>query len=60
VVIFDRSRKLRSLPGTIQVLLDGPAVGVYSICLDAEERMLPAECQAIAVPGPDGAGRGPG
>jgi DNA segregation ATPase FtsK/SpoIIIE, S-DNA-T family len=45
VVIFDGSRKLRSLPGAIQVLRDGPAVGVYSICLNAEERMLPAECQ---------------
>jgi DNA segregation ATPase FtsK/SpoIIIE, S-DNA-T family len=54
VVIFDGSRKLRSLPGAIQVLRDGPAVGVYSICLDAEERMLPAECQAVAAPGPDG------
>ena len=32
----------------------GPAVGVYSICLDADERLLPAECQAVAVAGPDG------
>jgi DNA segregation ATPase FtsK/SpoIIIE, S-DNA-T family len=54
VVIFDGSRMLRSLPGAIAVLRDGPAVGVYSICLDAEERMLPAECQAVAASGPDG------
>ena len=54
VVIFDGSRTLRSLPGAITILRDGPAVGVYSICLDAEERMLPAECQAVAAPGPDG------
>jgi DNA segregation ATPase FtsK/SpoIIIE, S-DNA-T family len=54
VVIFDGSRKLRSLPGAITVLRDGPAVGVYSICLDAEERMLPAECQAVAAPGTGG------
>ena len=30
----------------------GPPVGVYAICLDAEERLLPAECQAVAVAGP--------
>ncbi len=49
VVVFDGSRRLRWLPGAIQVLRDGPAAGVHSICLDAEERMLPAECQAVAV-----------
>jgi len=54
VVIFDGSRTLRSLPGAITILRDGPAVGVYSICLDAEERMLPAECEAVAASGPDG------
>ena len=27
---------------------------MYCICLDAEERLLPAECQAVAVAGPDG------
>jgi DNA segregation ATPase FtsK/SpoIIIE, S-DNA-T family len=54
VVVFDGSRKLRSLPGTIQLLREGPQVGVYAICLDAEERLLPAECQAVAVMQPDG------
>ena len=54
VVVFDGSRKLRSLPGAIGVLREGPQVGVYSICLDAEERLLPAECQAVAAAGLDG------
>jgi S-DNA-T family DNA segregation ATPase FtsK/SpoIIIE len=54
VAVLDGSRKLRSLPGVIQVLREGPAVGVYAICLDADERLLPAECQAIAVVQPDG------
>jgi len=54
VVVLDGSRKLRSLPGVIQVLREGPQVGVYAICLDADERLLPAECQAVAVVGPDG------
>jgi S-DNA-T family DNA segregation ATPase FtsK/SpoIIIE len=55
VVVFDGSRKLRSLPGALQVLREGPPVGVYAICLDAEERLLPAECQAVTVAGRDGA-----
>ena len=54
VVVFDGSRKLRSLPGSIQLLRDGPAVGVYAVCLDADERLLPAECQAVVVVDPDG------
>ena len=49
VVIFDGSRKLRALPGTVQVLQEGPQVGVYAICLDTDERLLPAECQAVVV-----------
>jgi hypothetical protein len=55
VVVFDGSRRLRSLPGALQVLREGPEVGVYSICLDSDERLLPAECQAVAAAGPDGA-----
>jgi len=54
VVVFDGSRKLRSLPGAIQLLRDGPAVGVYAICLDADEQLLPAECQAVVIVEPDG------
>jgi S-DNA-T family DNA segregation ATPase FtsK/SpoIIIE len=54
VVVFDGSRKLRSLPGSIQLLREGPAVGVHAVCLDADERLLPAECQAVVVVDPDG------
>jgi len=54
VVVFDGSRTLRSLPGAIGILREGPRVGVYSVCLDAEERLLPAECQAVAAASPDG------
>ena len=54
VVVFDGSRKLRSLPGAIQVLREGPPVGVYAICLDGDERLLPAECQAVTAVEPDG------
>jgi DNA segregation ATPase FtsK/SpoIIIE, S-DNA-T family len=54
VVVFDGSRRLRSLPGAVGVLREGPPAGVYGICLDADERLLPAECQAVAIAGPDG------
>ncbi len=54
MVVLDGARKLRSLPGVIQLLREGPGVGVYVVCLDGEERLLPAECQAVAALGPDG------
>jgi S-DNA-T family DNA segregation ATPase FtsK/SpoIIIE len=54
MVVYDGSRKLRSLPGAIQLLKDGPQVGVYAVCLDTDERLLPAECQAVVVAEPDG------
>lgn len=54
IVVFDGSRKLRSLPGAIQLLRDGPHAGVYAVCLDFDERLLPAECQAVVVVEPDG------
>ncbi len=54
VVVLDGSRKIRSLPGTIQILREGPQVGVYAICLDADERLLPAESHAVTVVQPDG------
>jgi len=48
VVVLDGARALRSLPGMPQVLQEGPAVGVFAICLDGEERLLPEECGAVA------------
>ncbi len=49
VVVLDGARRLRSLPGVVTLLRDGPRVGVLLICLDADERLLPEECQAVAV-----------
>ena len=51
VVVFDGSRKLRTLPGAIQLLQEGPRTGIYAICLDSDEQLLPAECQAVVVMG---------
>jgi S-DNA-T family DNA segregation ATPase FtsK/SpoIIIE len=54
VVVFDGSRKLRMLPGAVQILREGPQVGVFAICLDADERLLPAECHAVTTAEPGG------
>jgi S-DNA-T family DNA segregation ATPase FtsK/SpoIIIE len=47
VVVLDGARRLRSMPGLVQVLRDGPSVGVYAVCLDTEERFLPEESRAV-------------
>ena len=49
LVIADGSRRLRDVPGLVQVLADGPAVGVYSVCTDTEERLLPEECGGVVL-----------
>jgi S-DNA-T family DNA segregation ATPase FtsK/SpoIIIE len=49
VVVFDGARRLRSLPGVVAILKEGPAVGIYSLCLDADERLLPEEASAVVV-----------
>ena len=49
VAVLDGARRLRSLPGVATVLKEGPSVGVYAICLDTEERLLPEECSAVII-----------
>ncbi len=49
MVVLDGSRRLRSLPGVVQLLREGPSVGIYAVCLDSDERFLPGECQAVVV-----------
>ncbi|HXR44342.1 MAG TPA: FtsK/SpoIIIE domain-containing protein, partial [Pseudolysinimonas sp.] len=49
VVVIDGARRLRSMPGLVRVLKEGPAVGIYSLCIDSDERLLPEECTAIAI-----------
>ncbi|MEV4426215.1 FtsK/SpoIIIE domain-containing protein [Streptomyces sp. NPDC049602] len=53
LVVLDGARRLRSLPGVVQLLREGPAVGVYALCVDDEARLLPEECRAVAVAGPE-------
>ncbi|MER6628859.1 FtsK/SpoIIIE domain-containing protein [Streptomyces sp. NPDC000987] len=54
VVVWDGSRRLRSMPGVVRLLREGPAVAIHAICLDEEERFLPGECQAFVVAEPRG------
>ncbi|MEV6317389.1 FtsK/SpoIIIE domain-containing protein [Streptomyces sp. NPDC051776] len=52
VVVWDGSRRLRSMPGVVRLLREGPSVAMYAVCLDDEERFLPGECQAFVIAEP--------
>ncbi len=54
VVVFDGARRLRVLPGVVALLKQGPGVGIYSLCLDTDERLLPEEASAVIVRTPQG------
>ncbi|WP_405591333.1 FtsK/SpoIIIE domain-containing protein [Streptomyces sp. NBC_01190] len=47
LVVLDGARELRDVPGMVQVLKEGPARGIYLLCVDREERMLPEEASAV-------------
>ncbi|MGY1985468.1 FtsK/SpoIIIE domain-containing protein [Blastococcus sp. SYSU DS0669] len=49
VLVVHGFRALRATPGLAQVLQDGPAVAVYAVCADEEERFLPEAATATAV-----------
>ena len=46
LVVLDGARLLRRIPGMPQVLA-GRRAGVYAICIDESERLLPEECAAV-------------
>jgi DNA segregation ATPase FtsK/SpoIIIE, S-DNA-T family len=48
LVVLDGARALRRIPGMPQVLAAARRAGVYSICIDESERLLPEECAAVA------------
>lgn len=54
VIVFDGARRLRSLPGVVPLLKLGPLYGIYSICLDTDERLLPEEASAVVLETPRG------
>jgi len=49
LVVLDGARLLRALPGVISLLRAGPAVGVYTLCIDTDPRLLPEECRALVL-----------
>lgn len=54
IIVFDGARRLRSLPGVVALLKQGPAVRIFSICLDTDERLLPEEASAVVLETPRG------
>lgn len=46
VVVLHGYRGLRQVPGLATILDDGPAVGVYALCVDEHERALPDSCKS--------------
>ncbi|MFE1090820.1 FtsK/SpoIIIE domain-containing protein [Streptomyces albidoflavus] len=48
LVVLDGARILRRMPGVPQLLTEGPRFGIYALCLDEDERLLPEECRAVA------------
>ncbi|MEU1300122.1 FtsK/SpoIIIE domain-containing protein [Streptomyces shenzhenensis] len=51
LVVLDGARRLRDVPGMVQVLTEGPGVRVFSLCVDEHQRLLPEECTAVVTTG---------
>ena len=49
VIVVDGARRMRDLPGVMQLLKDGPRLRMFSICVDREVRMLPKEATSVVV-----------
>jgi DNA segregation ATPase FtsK/SpoIIIE, S-DNA-T family len=49
VVVLDGSHQLRMEPGIAALLRDGPAAGIYFLCLDDNVARLPPECRRAVV-----------
>ncbi|MGO3147308.1 MAG: FtsK/SpoIIIE domain-containing protein [Leucobacter sp.] len=49
VVLIDGARSVRRLPGMIDVLAGGTAVGVHVVALDSDRSRLPEECRTLVL-----------
>ncbi len=49
VIVVDGARKLRAVAGLARLLAEGPAAGIYAVCLAVDALDLPAECGATAL-----------
>ncbi|HEU5159371.1 MAG TPA: FtsK/SpoIIIE domain-containing protein [Streptosporangiaceae bacterium] len=52
LVVLDGARRIRLMPGLITLLREGPRLGMFFLCIDADERLLPEECRAVVSVGP--------
>ncbi|MGW1542432.1 FtsK/SpoIIIE domain-containing protein [Streptomyces sp. NPDC002309] len=46
LIVLDGARLLRRVPGVPQLLQEGPSHGIFALCVDEDERLLPEECRA--------------
>lgn len=51
LVVLDGARRIRLIPGLISLLREGPRLGMFFVCIDADERLLPEECRAVVAIG---------
>jgi S-DNA-T family DNA segregation ATPase FtsK/SpoIIIE len=49
VILVDGARRMRDLPGMMQLFTDGPRMRMFFICVDSELRMLPKEASSVIV-----------
>ncbi len=49
LLVVDGARALREVPGLTALLTDGPARGIYSLCVESDPLLLPVECRGTAV-----------
>jgi S-DNA-T family DNA segregation ATPase FtsK/SpoIIIE len=49
VVLVDGARRMRDLPGMMQLFKDGPNMRMFCLCVDREVRMLPKEATSVVV-----------
>ena len=48
LLVVDGAAALRTLPGLVRLLTEGPAHGLRLLCVEAEAALLPPECRATA------------
>ncbi|MFG3134681.1 FtsK/SpoIIIE domain-containing protein [Streptomyces sp. NPDC048211] len=53
LIVLDGARLLRRIPGMPQLLKEGPLFGMFALCIEEDERLLPEECKAAVSGRPD-------
>ncbi|WP_405581138.1 FtsK/SpoIIIE domain-containing protein [Streptomyces sp. NBC_01190] len=57
LVVLDGARLLRRTPGVPKLLQEGPRFGIFALCTDDDERLLPEEVRVAVCWSPRSAGR---